>query len=323
MISKTSTGRILFVFSDPGGAKPCLSLSQEIDRGRTYLVSDRDYSFYSLFNVDVTIIEIKSVATIINDFDPDLVFTGTSYTSNIELEAIKIAKSKGIKTISFVDHYTSIYKRFSIDGYIANFPDEIVVIDEEAKKIAVNQGIDKSLVKISANPYHKWLRSWRPSITRDDFIIKLGLSTNKSYILFAPDPLSNINGIEKFNFDEFVASKNIVDLVNNASEDFKNNFHFLVKPHPNQSIHKLENIFRGNENFTFLPLDIDVNLSVFFSNVVLGFFSSILVEALIMNVPVLRFFEKTYKNDPFKDKGVGIISNENLIGDIQRLTLKD
>lgn len=321
MLSKRIKGKVLFIFSDPGGAKPCLALSDNVDKGNREVVSDRSYHFYEIFNSNVTLLKnINNLSNYIYKVKPDVIFTGTSYTSSIEKKAVKIAKINNIRVISFVDHYTSISSRFSYNNEAPIFPDEVWVIDDKAKKIAIEEGINDGLLFVSGNPYHEWLKNWKPQINREDFYLKLGLTLNKKYVIFAPDPLSNVNGIEKFNFDEYVASKKILQYVDNAPKEFRENYHFLIKAHPNQSIPELKEIFRNNENFTFLPLDIDVNLSLFFSDIAIGFFSSILLEAMIMDKPVIRFLEDFYKNDPFKDKDVGVISSANLILDILKYT---
>ena len=47
------SGRVLFVFSDPGGAKPCLALIKEYPGLDFKVYSDRYYSFYKDFGIEV------------------------------------------------------------------------------------------------------------------------------------------------------------------------------------------------------------------------------------------------------------------------------
>ena len=55
-------GKILFVFSDPGGAKPILSLIEEKNIDTCLAVSNRSYSFYGDFKTPVKIIETERPA---------------------------------------------------------------------------------------------------------------------------------------------------------------------------------------------------------------------------------------------------------------------
>ncbi|MDL2143321.1 CDP-glycerol glycerophosphotransferase family protein [Flavobacterium tructae] len=318
MFKNKLKGKIFIVFSDPGGAKPCLAIGDTIEAENICIVSDRNYPFYTQFSSNVNVIQSEEdLEFFIDQFNPDVIFTGTSYTSIIEKKALKIAKEKSIVSFSFVDHWTSIADRFRTDDGIFNFPNEVWVLDERAKEIAIKDGISEDKIIISGNPYHYWLKNWKPDIDREIFFNNLKLDSTKKYILFAPDPLSNIDGLQKYGFDEYTASRNIVECVNNAAPEFKKRYHFLVKMHPNQSSKELLEIFEMTNNFTVLPLDIDTNQSIYFSDIIIGFFSSLLIEANIMNKLILRFLEKKLLDDPFLGLDLGVKTNgDNLIEDI-------
>ena len=317
MILEKLKGKILFFFSDPGGAKPCLAISDQLNKENIKIISDRYFSFYSIFKSKVTVVKNHyDLLAIIKDFNPDIIFTGTSYKSNLEKIVTIIAKRESIKIFSFVDHYTFIQNRFILDEKPPLFPDEIWLINDEVKNNAIKENIPNEIIFVSRNPYHNWLKEWEPIVSKEVHYRSLNLMMEKKYIVFAPDPLSNINGIEIYNFDEFSASKQIIKQVNNASKKFKKNYHFLIKPHPNQSIEGLYDIFEGNENFTILSKEVDTNHIIYFSDIVLGFFSSILLEAKIMRKTVIRFWGYDYLNDPFENENIGIISNNYLISDI-------
>lgn len=310
-------GRILVIFSDPGGAKPCLSICESIDALDLLIISDREYVFYNDFKSKVKVVKLsKEIIKYIDEFKPDIVFTGTSYTSDLEKKAIDHSKKKDIFTISFVDHWTSISDRFLTKEGLS-FPDEIWVLDERAKQIAIEEKIAKSKLFVAGNPYHVWLKNWKPKINRMQFYRNLHLDETKKMILFAPDPLSNVNGIEKFGFDEFIASRKVKECIGEADKKFKDTYHFLIKMHPNQSVEKLVEIFEDKNNFTILPLEVDTNQSIYFADIIMGFFSSLLIEASIMNKPIIRFLDNHLNNDPFKGLNIGVEANsENLVSNI-------
>ena len=82
-------GNGLFVYSDPAGAKAVLALALELrsNLSRISIVSDREYGFVTDFNFSVN----KPALEIEEDFEeiqPSFLFTGTSYTSQIELKYI-------------------------------------------------------------------------------------------------------------------------------------------------------------------------------------------------------------------------------------------
>ena len=67
--------------------------------------------------------------------DCDVVICGSGWQSDLEHKAINLAKEKGLRTISVVDHWVNYTERFVRAGEIS-LPDEIWVSDEYAKRIA-------------------------------------------------------------------------------------------------------------------------------------------------------------------------------------------
>ena len=91
-------GKGIFVFSDPGGAKPVLAFI-ELNNLKNYkAISDRNYKFYDEFQINVEICPKYEVNEIIDTYKPNYIFTGTSYTSSIELEFLYEAKKQKITT---------------------------------------------------------------------------------------------------------------------------------------------------------------------------------------------------------------------------------
>ena len=319
MLRPKLKGKILFVFSDPGGAKPCLSLLKENEIVNYLAISDRTYSFYQDFSIPVLQLDMEP-EEIIENFRPDLIFTGTSYTSNIERRFIAAAIKKNITCWSFVDHWTAISERFKNSSGSLILPSKVWVIDERAKHIAIKEGIDEKDLVIVGNPYHHWLKNWKPKISKSKFLEKIGLiNQGKKLLVFAPDPLSNINGKEAFGFDELSASARLVDLFEkNKSQVI--DWIVLIKMHPNQSIDKLNFISKDHKSFILVSAEVDVNETIFFADVVIGFFSSFLIEASIMNKPVLRFLEADRGNDPLAELKIGEkVNSTTLISEISRL----
>ena len=107
-IKNLYNNRGLFVFSDPGGAKPLMSLIENYGLVNYKIYSDRIYDFFLDFDVLVhNIGDSDDIERIIINFNPDYVFTGTSYTSDLELKFVKKANELNIKTYSYIDHYTN------------------------------------------------------------------------------------------------------------------------------------------------------------------------------------------------------------------------
>lgn len=296
------------MFSDPGGAKPVLALVSSIrSKLDSYkIVSDRTYSFFDDFGLSVEA-STSDIDEFFRAYTPDFLFTGTSYTSKIELEYIATAKRIGVLSYAFVDHWTSIRERFMMNDEEV-LPDYICVVDSKAKQIGVLQGLNENVFCIIGNPFHEYLKAWAPSLSRIDFFEKLGLHIgNKRILVFAPDPLSNVNGSKRFGFDEI----SVIEEIDNMLDDISKFYQIIFKPHPNQDISKLSNSFLNRVYVA--DQSIDNNSLVYYSDIIIGFFSNYLIEATIMGKEVFRYLPINYTDDPFKDLGIGKIINRETI----------
>ena len=310
-------GRGLFVFSDPGGAKPLLALAKSLENSLNFckIISDRIYPFFKDFNL--VVYESTLPARIeLQATRPDFLFVGTSYTSDIELNYVKEANRLGIKSFAFVDHWTSMKERFILNGEFV-YPTFIIVVDKIAKNKAIEDGIPQDIIEIFPNPYHNYIKDWKPVDTKNDFFLKLGLDIRKKKIItYAPDPLSNINGELEYGFDEISSTLTLCESIKSLNE----NYLFLLKLHPNQ---KNDNIQKSISSQIFiLPNDVDVNSLIYYSDIIIGFFSNFLIEADLMHTPVLRYLIEGAKKDPFQDMNIGkIVNQKTLVQEIKLICL--
>ena len=297
-------GRGLFIYSDPGGAKPVLSLVNSLKNLSAYqIISDREYFFAKIFEVTVSPFN-DNEEEIIRNFHPDFIFTGTSYTSKIELRFLKKAHKMKIPSISFVDHLTSIKERFRLNEEFV-FPNKIWLIDEEAKKIALREEIAADKIIVNENPYHTYLKNWKPKISRKDFFASVHVSENKKIIVFAPDPLTSVGGKDKFGFDEISVLSEILACLEQIDQNKK--YQLVIQLHPNQQTEKITELIqiRNLPFVTLVTSQIETNELLFYSSSVIGFFSNILLEAKVFEKKILRLLLHSKINDPFEYLAVG------------------
>jgi len=276
--------RRLIVFSDPGGAKPCLSLAKKWQDSDELLVcSDRQYAFFETFGIPVRQCRSEDAHAIFEEFQPDSLYSGTSYTSRIELDFVCEAKKRGIHTASFVDHYTGFDVRFGT-AEARILPDEIHVLDEKAAALAREAGLPERRIRITGNPYHEFLGSWRSRLTKEQVFQKLEIPiSDAKIILFAPDPISNAGGAEKFGADEVAILKLFLESLGEAGRPIQ----LLIKAHPNQSMEYLKSGLKNvpkNVELHLVPAEKDALLNDLIqqTDLVLGMFSSILLEAELL-----------------------------------------
>jgi hypothetical protein len=292
--------RRLIIFSDPGGAKPCLSLAKKWQDSDELLVcSDRQYAFFETFGIPVRQCRGEDAPAIFEEFRPVSIFTGTSYTSRIEMDFVREAAKLGIPSASFVDHYTGFDVRFGTEE-ARILPDEIHVLDEKAAALACEAGLPERRIRITGNPYHVFLRSWRSQLNKEEVFQQLGIPVSDTKtILFAPDPLSNAGGVEKFGTDEV----GILGFLLKVLGEIENPILLLIKAHPNQSIDYLKNGLQSapkNVRFFLISPQQDAYLNdlIQHSHFVVGIFSNLLVEADCLGAKVIRILSNIKVADP-------------------------
>ncbi len=113
--------------------------------------------------------------------DVAFVLAGTG-DSGMELNAIRAARSLGIKTIAYLDHWVNYRERFKYPAsdWESHLPDEIWVGDQMAKKMA-DEYFPRTVVRLVPNPFFLEVR-------RDYAIARRGLPRPKA-ILFMSEPV--------------------------------------------------------------------------------------------------------------------------------------
>jgi len=296
--------RRLIVFSDPGGAKPCLAIANRWQENQDVLVcSDREFSFFESFRVKVRKCLSDQATKVIEEFRPDFIYTGTSYSSDLELTFLAKGRERRIPTASFIDHYTQFRSRFILGDDLI-LPDEINVLDDRAYQLAVGDGLPKDRIRITGNPYHAYLRGWRSNLSRKDLWKKLGfMESPDPVLLYAPDPLSNVGGIAKFGIDERILLRHLIDALQSIGDPVQ----VVVKSHPNQNTEYLMNgLDEKTETMNIQcfmagpEADSVLNDLIVRSDLVIGMFSSLMVEAEILGTPTIRLLHGLSIQDPLE-----------------------
>jgi hypothetical protein len=291
--------RGLFVFSDPGGAKPLLAFIKNHGLKDFKVISDRKYDFFLDFGINVINFKNENIEKIIKDFNPDYILSGTSYTSKIELRFINQAKKLNVDTYSYIDHYTNYKERFILDNQYV-FPKNIILTDKIAEKIAIKTKLsDHSNLLVINNFYHDFLRNWTPKTLRKTFLNNCQIKSDEKIIVFAPDPLSNINGKKKYLFDENDIWNDLADVLRKINSD---KLIVIVKFHPNQNKKTLMKTIKFNKikNIFFFDQVNSIEL-LYHCDIVVGMFSNILIEASIFNKVIIRHLPIKNFRDPLSD----------------------
>jgi hypothetical protein len=301
MIKQLENKRGLFIFGDPAGAKACLSICYTLNNDLNLALSNRVYPFYENF---ITTVENSTTKTIVEWFDyhnPDYLFTGTSLPDKNELLFIKEAQKRKIVSFSFIDHWINIKERFKLnEDYV--YPSKICLINKQAREIAISEGIPAEIIQVNDNPYYDYLKKWHPPFSKIEMLEQLKLNSETEYILYAPEPFTKFDLQNKYGFDEVSGLKHIINALNEL-QDW--DLHIVVKAHPNQN-HQIFDEILHNKNVTYVT-DFDINLLLYYSKCVFGFFSNSLIEASKMNCTIYRLLIdlKNPALDPLNELSIG------------------
>ena len=112
----------------------------------------------------------------------DFVLTGTSWASTLELECLAQARTRGIFSAAYLDHWVNFSTRFN-DRERDVFPDEIWTGDEEAFAIA-KRTFPHRVVRLRRNPYFEKIS--------EDFarLPASQLSADEARILYVCEPVA-------------------------------------------------------------------------------------------------------------------------------------
>ena len=112
--------------------------------------------------------------------DNDLILTSNSWSSDIELRAIKEAKYQGKKVITILDHVVNFDNRFIFNGELL-LPDSIILFENKsfikAKEVFKNHNID--LYQCKSNYF------------LDKFLNEIKINTLKKFILYIDEPIKD------------------------------------------------------------------------------------------------------------------------------------
>lgn len=112
----------------------------------------------------------------------DEVLCGTSWQSTLEVEAIAHARTLGLRTVAFLDHWVNYTERF-VRNDNPCLPDEIWVGDVDAERLAVS-AFPETVVRLEPNLYFQELR--------EEFLTIAGSSAVRlsgSAVLYVTEPI--------------------------------------------------------------------------------------------------------------------------------------
>lgn len=167
---------ICVVSHDAGGAEILSSHIRQFGLDCKYVLAG---PALKIFELKLGLIERCSLEDAIRQ--SDWLLCGTSWQSDLEWQAIDIARSHGKRSAAFLDHWVNYHERFVRNGK-THLPDEVWVGDVLAEGLARKLFPDLD-IKLIENPYFEDLRQELAQIPQHK------TSAGKSSVLYVCEPL--------------------------------------------------------------------------------------------------------------------------------------
>lgn len=200
----------------------------------------------------------------------ELVITGTGWGSDVEHEARKLARTRGIRSVAVIDHWVNYRARF-VRGGEEVLPDEIWVIDEYAKKLAEIEFPGVRVVQLQNLYLENLVREVREH-EHGEIISPIG------NILYVLEPIRHSWGVNELP-GEFQALDYFV--MNLETLQLNGNVPIKLRPHPSDAVGKYDQWIKS-QNGLKISLDESSTLaeSIAWSDVVVGCQTYAMVVAL-------------------------------------------
>ena len=273
----TESGVCLIVAHDAGGAEILSCYVQQNQFNYSFVLEGPAIKVFQRKFFSLKLLDLQSGVE-----QADWVLCGTSWQSDIEWQAIKLAKQKGVPTVSFIDHWVNYPQRF-IRKDIQHLPDEIWIGDSYAQSIA-KETFPNTPIKIVENPYLL-------EIEKEFNLLKQVEKSHitKKTLLFISENLSGhallkYSDKNHFGYTEFDA---ISFLLKNLNYVDKNIDKVIIRPHPSDAKGKYDTFVKQSPDEVEIAGNSSLLNNIFESDVIAGCESMALVVALKVGKKVL------------------------------------
>jgi len=229
----------------------------------------------------------------------DLVLTGTSWATSLEIDFIREARRKKIKTAAYLDHWTNYRERFGYpkNDWKNNLPDEIWVGDKYALALAKKKFAGRR-IKLVPNVFLGEIR-------RDWCKIKKSALEEKT-ILFVSEPIDGMKNKGESSVEIVILGKLLKLLVKNFPE-----IKVVIRLHPSERINKYERIM--NKYGRALKISVEANQTMFESlarcSAVIGMKSMFLVVSVLCGKKTASFLPEKNLHCLLPDSRIAKIKN--------------
>jgi predicted O-methyltransferase YrrM/CDP-glycerol glycerophosphotransferase (TagB/SpsB family) len=272
----------------------------DLCRTATVKISAKSRRFLQrlLGSLDSRIPARREFFELLDRVQPDLV-VATPYVNfaSREVELVKAARARGIRCLLAVASWDNLTNK----GVMKVRPDMVAVWNQAMAREAVNlHGVSAKRVAITGAPVFDWWFDSKPSTSRDEFLAARGLDPQKPLIVY----LCSSNSVAGRHEEHLV--QQWLDTLRASDDENLRTANILIRPHPMATTCWKELFPDAGSSASFAsgivwPVHPDYVTSdeakqelfdtLHHASAVVGLNTSTMIEAAILNKPVLTFTE--------------------------------
>jgi hypothetical protein len=262
------------VAHDAGGASALIRL---IENGLSPVCYNLEGPALRIFLQRNPEIEITPLEELVERVD--LVLTGTSWESNLELKAIDLGRKNGKETVSLLDHWVNFAERFGPTSQEI-YPDKLIVLDAKALGIAIEtlEGIPVQLLDCT-----RWLQrhAMIPRSLRKILYFRLPTHT----ALFLVDPIeyftNTINDLDnKFQIPKYEMQSSFEYALQFLEKRHKDISRIIIRPHPSTPETEIDTAVIETKLIIEMSANFELSKDLNIADVVIGCDTMAMVEAV-------------------------------------------
>jgi hypothetical protein len=221
------------------------------------------------------------------------ILTGSGWSSDFELEGLKLAKEFGVSSITLLDHWTNFRRRLT-RGDELFLPDTIWVLDDHAIDLAKDE-----------------FRDLKVTITKIGDPIKFEISelvgkvNEEKSILYVTEPIGNIGKMNQVKGERIFSEKDFFLKFTNIIKGLDLNLKIYIRVHPSESREFYnELIMQSGLNASISKID-DPLVEILKSRYVVGMESIMLAWAINAGKSVYTMLPKGKHRKKIPYKAIG------------------
>lgn len=297
---------LFIVASDPGSANAimpviieCLKTGHRISGLVSGSAKTMLGQWHEIMEIDDST-SIEDISNILNAAHPDILLAGAGAFNSLEHNVRRVALDQGIPCIAVLDHWMNYWQRFCRinEGHCTySLPDRICVLDEIVHDEMLAESFAPEKIVVTGQPYFEYIANWKKSLSQDDiglFRSRFVRDDTTLLIGFCSEPLAEdlkVTLTKNPGYTQYTTIKEIASELGKWSSISGHRIHLVIRPHPRETTHKIENVLMQMNLPSSLSWDVSkVGSSLEFvvsCDLLIGMTSMALIEAFILSQQVL------------------------------------